>query len=99
MALRPATKTRSKESGSIEEAPLVVDQRKRAEQRFRLQVDRQTKQSFATLEAAVEMGAVIKKGHPIVQVSVYDAVDGINQMVGPDGIVPDGVAPKSDAPA
>ena len=52
MALRPAPKTRSKDA-DIEEAPLVVDQRKRAEQRFRLQVDRQTKQSFATLAPAV----------------------------------------------
>jgi len=86
MALRPAPKTRSKDA-DIEEAPLVVDQRKRAEQRFRLQVDRQTKQSFATLAPAVEAGSVIKKAHPIVQVSVYDAVDGVNLMVGPDGVV------------
>jgi hypothetical protein len=68
MALRPATKTRSKDSGSIEEAPLVVDQRKRTEERFRLQVDRQTKRSFATLAAAVDAGSLIKKSHPVVQV-------------------------------
>ena len=86
MALRPA-KTGSKDSDTIETAPLAVDQRKQPERRFRLQVDRQTKQSFATLKPAVEAGALIKKAHPIVQVSVYDAVDAVNQMVGPDGIV------------
>jgi hypothetical protein len=84
MALR--SKTMTKDSDPIETAPLAVDQRKKPEQRFRLQVDRQTKQSFDTLKAAVAVGAVIKKAHPIVQVSVYDAVDGINQMVGPEGV-------------
>ena len=59
----------------------------RPDERFRLQVDRQTKRSFTTLKAAVEAGAQIKKAHPIVQVSIYDAVDAVNQMVGPDGIV------------
>jgi len=85
MALR--SKTMSKDSDPIETAPLAVDQRKRPEERFRLQVDRQTKQSFATLKPAVDAGALIKKAHPIVQVSIYDAVDAVNQMVGPDGIV------------
>ncbi len=84
MALR--SKAISKDSDPIETAPLAVDQRRRPEERFRLQVDRQTKRSFSTLKAAVEVGSVIKKAHPIVQVSVYDAVDGINQMVGPDGV-------------
>lgn len=87
MALR-STKL-SKDSDPIETAPLVVDQRKPADERFRLQVDRQTKRSFTTLKAAVEAGSVIKKAHPIVQVSVYDAVGGINQMVGPDSVAPD----------
>jgi hypothetical protein len=85
MALR--SKTMSKDSDPIETAPLAVDQRKQPDQRFRLQVDRQTKRSFATLKPAVEAGALIKKAHPIVQVSIYDAVDAVNQMVGPDGIV------------
>jgi hypothetical protein len=87
MALR-ASKTVAKES-DIETAPLVVDQRRRTEERFRLQVDRQTKRSFATLKDAVDAGAVIKKAHPIVQVSVYDATGGVNQLVGPDGATTD----------
>ena len=40
--------------------------------RFRLQVDRQTKASYATWEAAEKAGLAIKKGHPILQVAVYD---------------------------
>lgn len=85
MALR-ANKV-GKDSDSVEAAPLAVDQRKQPEQRFRLQVDRQTKRSFPTLKAAVEAGAAIKKAYPVVQVSVYDSVEAVNQMVGPDGVV------------
>ena len=74
MALRPTTTTkiRAKESEPIEEAPRVVDQRRKPDARYWLQVDRQTKRSFATLEPAAEAGMLIKKAHPIVQVSIYD---------------------------
>jgi hypothetical protein len=44
--------------------------------RFRLQVDRQTKATFASLGDAEKVGRDIKKAHPIVQVSVYDAQEG-----------------------
>jgi hypothetical protein len=37
------------------------------------------------MQAAEEAGAVIKLAHKIVQVSVYDAVDCINTMIGDDG--------------
>ena len=46
------------------------------EGRFRLRVDRQTKSSYETYEAAEAAGMTIKKAHPIVQVTVYDAVEG-----------------------
>ena len=46
------------------------------EGRFRLRVDRQTKSSYETYEAAEAAGMTIKKGHPIVQVTVYDVVEG-----------------------
>ena len=60
----------------------AVSQRKRPEVgRFLLQVDRQTKGSYATAEAAETAGMVIKKGHPIVQVSVYDSVDSVNTLI------------------
>jgi hypothetical protein len=60
----------------------TFSQRKRPELgRFLLQVDRQTKGSYATAEAAEQAGMVIKKGHPIVQVSVYDTVDSANILI------------------
>ena len=88
MALRAAPKTRSKDQEAVGDAPLVVDQRKKTDERFRLQVDRQTKRSFTTLKSAVEAGLVIKQAHPIVQVSVYDSVDCTNQLVELDGTAP-----------
>ena len=82
MALRPATKTRSKEMDPVETAREPAHQRKKPEERFWLQVDRQTKKSFTTLGAAEEAGEVIKQAHPIVQVSVYDSVDCVNKIIG-----------------
>ena len=59
-----------------------VTQRKRVDGgRFRLQVDRQTKASYATYEAAEKAGLVIKKEHPILQVAVYDGVEGVNKII------------------
>ena len=48
---------------------------------FRLQVDRQTKESYATYEEADPVGLAIKKRHPIVQVAVYDAVKGERKII------------------
>ncbi len=48
---------------------------------FRLQVDRQTKASYPTFEAARDAGLIIKRAHPIVQVAVYDAAHGLNQII------------------
>jgi hypothetical protein len=84
MALRAAPKVRSKDE-PIENTPEPASQRTRTEARYRLQVDRQTKRSFTTLEAAEEAGAVIKIAHQIVQVSIYDAVDCTNTLIGDDG--------------
>ena len=59
-----------------------LSQRKRPENgRYWLQVDRQTKASFTTAETAEAAGMIIKKGHPIVQVSVYDSVDCQNTLI------------------
>jgi hypothetical protein len=49
--------------------------------RFRLQVDRQTKASYATYEAAEAAGKAIKKDYPILQVAVYDGVKGVNKII------------------
>ena len=59
-----------------------LSQRKRPEAgRYWLQVDRQTKGSYTTAEAAQAVALVIKKGHPIVQVCVYDRVESTSTMV------------------
>jgi hypothetical protein len=65
-----------------EAAPERFKQHKRLdEHQFRLQVDRQTKSSYATFEAAERAGLAIKKSHPIVHVAVYDAVEGVNRTI------------------
>ena len=57
-------------------------QQKRPEMaQFRLQVDRQTKGSYSKYEDAEEAGLAIKHKYPIVQVTVYDAVNGTNKIV------------------
>ena len=57
-------------------------QRKRPESgRFRLLVDRQLKGSYTTSEAAEAVELAIKEGYPIVQVTVYDALDRINKPI------------------
>ena len=58
---------------SADDEPLRVDQKRPAMERYRLQVDRQIKATFATSEEAEKAGRAIKKAHPIVRVSIYDA--------------------------
>ena len=77
MTTRQSTKTITMPSATMasateESVPERVTQRKPEGGRFRLQVDRQTKGSYATYEAAEKVGPVIKKEHPILQVAVYD---------------------------
>jgi hypothetical protein len=80
MATRQIKMPRKDDSeNEIDEAP---SQRKRPESgRYLLQVDRQTKGSYLTAEAAQSAALVIKKGYPVVQVSVYDRVDSTNTLV------------------
>ncbi len=69
-------KTVIKGPHSEEPAQELFSQRRKPEiGQFRLQVDRQTKATFSTYEAAEEAGKEIKKGHPVVQVAVYDTVE------------------------
>jgi hypothetical protein len=63
-------------------APAPVVQGKQGDGgRFRLQVDRQTKASYATYEAAEAAGKAIKKDYPILQVAVYDGVESVNKII------------------
>lgn len=80
MALRNQTIT--KEPNFEEPAQELFSQRRKPDVgQFRLQVDRQTKASFTTFEAAERAGMVIKKGHPIVRVAVYDTVECLNRII------------------
>ena len=75
-------KLREAEKPAPEMEQEVHSQSKRPEVgQFLLQVDRQTKRSYATAEAAETAGMVIKKGHPIVRVSVYDSVETANKII------------------
>jgi len=86
MTTRQSTKTitmppATMASATEESVPERVTQRKPEGGRFRLQVDRQTKGSYATYEAAEKAGLVIKKEHPILQVAVYDGVESVNKII------------------
>jgi hypothetical protein len=57
-------------------------QRKQTEAgRYLLEVDRQTKGSFVTFEAARSAAMQIKTGFPILQVSIYDSVSRSHTLV------------------
>ena len=79
---RPVTKTITMAPQPEEPVLEPATQRKRPEDgRFRLQVDRQTKGSYQTYEAAEAAGMVIKKGYPVVQVAVYDGVESVSKIL------------------
>jgi hypothetical protein len=79
---RQPNKTISMPPAVEETVPEPVTQRKQADTgRFRLQVDRQTKGSYATYEAAEKVGLGIKKGHPMLQVAIYDGVESVNKII------------------
>jgi hypothetical protein len=82
MVTRPRSKITSNRPDQEEPSQEHVHQRKLPELgRFRLQVDRQTKASYATYDDAEAAGLTIKKGFPVVQVTVYDATDAVNKIV------------------
>ena len=77
MALRPL---KMAEKETDEELPLGKQKRPELG-RYLLQVDRQTKGSYATKEAADKAGNVIKKQFPILKVTVYDRVDSAESIL------------------
>lgn len=82
MAIRPTTKTLTSVPAEEEPVDGTLRQRKRPETgRYLLQVDRQTKGSYASAEAAETAGLVIKKRHPVVRVTVYDSVDCNSKLI------------------
>jgi len=95
LTAREGTKARSSTLEATETMPEPRTQRREPEARFRLQVDRQTKQSYATSELAEQAGRVIKKAYPIVQVAVYDAQEGVNTII-EIGSAASGQAPQAE---
>jgi hypothetical protein len=71
----------SKGKDQDEPMPEPASQRKQPDGRFRLQVDRQTKRAFTTLEDAEVAGLAIKKSHPILQVAIYDHQESVNKII------------------
>jgi hypothetical protein len=62
--------------------PEVRAQRRTTEPgRYWLQIDRQTKSSYDTAEAAATAGLLIKKQFSMVQVAIYDRKEGSNQIL------------------
>jgi hypothetical protein len=51
-------------------------------ERYLLQIDKQTKRSFKTPEAAQAMALEVKARFPILQVSIYDCVSNSRTVVG-----------------
>jgi hypothetical protein len=77
---RRVIKLRQQERPRQETAAELSPQDKRPEVgRYLLQVDRQTKGSYDTAQAAEAAGLLIKKSYPKVQVSVYDSGDTANK--------------------
>ncbi len=73
---------------SDKKAEELFSQRKRPESgRYLLQVDKQTKGSYKTPEAAQSAALEIKKAYPIVQVSIYDSMDNSARLVELPGAV------------
>jgi hypothetical protein len=82
MATRERAKIIVKKSDPDEPVEEHIGQHKRPEDgRYRLQVDRQTKASFATYDDAEEAGLAIKKQFPIVRVTVYDAAEAVSRVI------------------
>jgi hypothetical protein len=80
MSERSVIKMGAKPASGLQQQ--IPSQRRRADtKQFRLQVDRQTKSSYASYEAAEQAGLQIKKSHPIVSVTVYDSVGGVNKSI------------------
>jgi hypothetical protein len=82
MAALTGTKAKTIGLDAEEPAAEFFSQRKKPEiGQFRLQVDRQTKASYATREAAEKAGLAIKTAYPILQVVVHDAAEGAHKAI------------------
>ncbi len=81
MATRPEKLSIAEKAPAPVTVPENIGQNRPKQERFQLQVDRQTKATYTTMEAAETAGRAIKKAYPIVQVAIYDAVASTNTTV------------------
>ena len=67
---------------SDKEPEEVLSQHKRSENgRYLIQVDKQTKASYETAEAAHSAALEIKKEYPIVRVAIVDSIENSSRLV------------------
>src|SRR5262249_14139267 len=59
-------------------APAPIGQ---PQDQFRLQVDRQTKASYPTFEAAKAAGLALKQNHPVLHIAVCDGKSGLSTLI------------------
>jgi hypothetical protein len=75
-------KRRDKEASADDVEVEPVSQKRRPELgRYKLQVDKQTKASYETSEAAEKVGMAIKKSFPVVQVAIHDTVESVSRIL------------------
>jgi hypothetical protein len=81
--LKKSNRIGANQDSTVEPLPEGVFGRRKPPEvgRFWLQVDRQTKTSYRTREAAEEAGLAIKRGFPILHVTVFDAEEGQSQAI------------------
>ena len=70
-----------KNNDEVGDVPVNNGQKRSPNQRYLLQVDRQTKSSFAAMEDAERAGRAIKKDHPNIKVSIYDSLETTNTTI------------------
>jgi hypothetical protein len=76
-----AARRRNSNDAAADTVGEPASQARRPEYQFRLQVDRQTKESFETNKAAEQAALAIKKAHPILHVEVVDAGAGVTKVI------------------
>jgi hypothetical protein len=75
-------KRRDKDESADDVEVEPVSQKRRPELgRYKLQVDKQTKASYETSEAAEKVGMAIKKSFPVVQVAIHDTVESVSRIL------------------
>jgi hypothetical protein len=65
----------------VEEAPVRKGQLRPTQERYLLQVDRQTKRSFADPKEAQKAGEAVKKAFPMVMVTIYDTAEAVSKPI------------------